>query len=107
MDSITDRPKSDGYNTIPVVNDQLTKMRNVIPCQKDLNARQFANLFMKEIVRLNSLTQYRYCQGDTMYLSPMEGDHEETTSRRKPHHGFPPENRPTNGTNQCHIATLR
>jgi len=30
-------------------------MRHFIPCSKDLDARQFANLFMKEIVRLYGL----------------------------------------------------
>jgi len=55
MDFITDLPKSDGYDTILVVIDRLTKMRHFIPCSKDLDAWQFANLFMKEIVRLHGL----------------------------------------------------
>jgi len=52
---ITDLPKSEGYDSILVVIDRLTKMRHCIPCSKDLDARQFANLFMKEIVRLHGL----------------------------------------------------
>jgi len=55
MDFITDLPKSEGYDTILVVVDRLTKMSHFIPCSKDLDARQFANLFMKEIVRLHGL----------------------------------------------------
>jgi len=55
MDFITDLPKSEGYDTIVVVIDQLTKMTHFIACSKDLDARQFANLFMKEIVRLDGL----------------------------------------------------
>jgi len=47
MDFITDLPKSDGYDTILVVIDRLTKMSPFIPCSKDLDARQFASLFMK------------------------------------------------------------
>jgi len=55
MDFITDGPKSDGHDTILVVIDRLTKMSHFIPCSKDLDARPFANLFMKEVVRLHGL----------------------------------------------------
>jgi len=55
MDFITDLPKSKGYDTILVVIDQLIKMSHFIPYWKDLDARQFANLFIKEIVRLHGL----------------------------------------------------
>jgi len=57
MDFITDLPKSDGYDTILVVIDRRPKISHFIPCLKDLDARQFANLFMKEIVRLHGLVQ--------------------------------------------------
>jgi len=57
MDFIMDLPKSERYNTILVVIDRLTKMSHFIPCSKDLDARQFAYLFMKEIVRLHGLPQ--------------------------------------------------
>ena len=50
MDFITDLPTSDGYDTVLVVIDRLTKMRHFIPCKKSLDARQFATLFLKEIV---------------------------------------------------------
>jgi len=55
MDFITDLPKSEEYDTILVVIDRLTKMSHFVPCSKDLDARQFANLFMKEIVTLHGL----------------------------------------------------
>jgi len=55
MDFITDLPKSEGYDTILVVIDGLTKMSHFIPCSKNRDARQFANLLMKEIVRLHGL----------------------------------------------------
>jgi len=57
MDFIKDLPKSEEYDTILVVIDRLTKMSDFIPCSKDLDAGQFANLFMKEIVRLHGLPQ--------------------------------------------------
>ena len=52
MDFITDLPNSDGYDTILVVIDRLTKMSHFIPGRRDLDARQFATLFHKEIIRL-------------------------------------------------------
>ena len=50
MDFVADLPNSDGYDTILVVIDRLTKMSHFIPCRKDLDARQFATLFLKEII---------------------------------------------------------
>jgi len=55
MDFIKDLPKSDGYDTILLVINRQTKMSHFVPCSKDLDARQFANLFMKETVRLRGL----------------------------------------------------
>jgi len=56
MDIITDLPKSEGYDTILLVIDRLTKMSHFFPCSKALDAREFANLFMKEIHRLYGLS---------------------------------------------------
>ena len=55
MDFITDLPISDGYDTVLVVIDRLTKMSHFIPCKKSLDARQFATLFLKEIIRLHGI----------------------------------------------------
>ena len=55
MDFITNLPNSDGYDTILVVIHGLTKMSHIIPCRKDLDARQFAILFRKEIIRLHGI----------------------------------------------------
>jgi len=55
MDFITDLPKSEKSETILVVIDRLTKMSHFIACSKDVDTRQFANLFMKEIVRVHGL----------------------------------------------------
>ena len=50
MDFITELPISEGYDTILVVIDRLTKMCHFIPCKKNLDARQFATLFLEEIM---------------------------------------------------------
>jgi len=55
MDFVTNLPNSDIYDTILVVIDRETKMSHFIPCAKDLDVLQLANLFMKESVRLDGL----------------------------------------------------
>ena len=69
MDFITDLPKSDGYDTILVVIDRLTKMSHFIPCSKDLDARQFANILIKEIVRLGGLPHDIITDRGTIFTS--------------------------------------
>ena len=49
MDFITDLPKSEGDDEILIVIDRLTKMAYFLPCNKEIDARQFSDLFMREI----------------------------------------------------------
>ena len=71
MDSITDLPKSDGYDTIPVVIDRLTKMSQFIPFSKELDAQQFTNLIMKEIVSLHRLPHDIITARGTLFTSDL------------------------------------
>jgi len=71
VDFITDLPKLDGYDTILVVIDRLTKMSHFIPCSEDLDARQFANLFMKEILRLHGLPHHIITDRGTLFTSDL------------------------------------
>jgi len=71
MDFITHLPKSEGYDTILVVVDWLTKMSHFIPCSQDLEARQFANLSMKEIVRLHGLPHDIITDRGTLFTSDL------------------------------------
>jgi len=71
MDFIMDLPKSEGYDAILVVIDRLTKMSHFIPCSKNLEARQFANLFMKEIVRLHGLPHDIITDRGTLFTSDL------------------------------------
>ena len=57
IDFITDLPTSDGYDTVLVVIDCLTKMSHFIPCNKNLDTWQFAKLFLKEVIRLHGISQ--------------------------------------------------
>jgi len=54
-----------------VVVDRLTKMSHFVPCSKDLDARQFANLFMKEIVRLHRLPHDIITDRGTLFTSDL------------------------------------
>jgi len=71
MDFITYLPKSEGYDTILVVLDRLTKMSHFIPCSKKLGARPFANLFMKQIVRLPGLPHDIIIDRGTLFTSDL------------------------------------
>jgi len=71
MDFITDLPKSEGYDTILLVIDRLTKMSHFIPCLKALDARQFAYHFMKEIVRLHGLPHDIISDRGTLFTSDL------------------------------------
>jgi len=54
VDFITDLPLSEGADAVLII-DRLTKMAHLIPCTKDLDARQFQETFIKEIFRLYGL----------------------------------------------------
>jgi len=71
MDFITDLPKSKRYDTILVVIDWLTKMGHFIPCSKDLDERQFANLFIRETVRLHGLRHDIITERGTIFTSDL------------------------------------
>jgi len=71
MDFITDLPKSEGYDAILVVIDRLTKMSHFIPCNKDMNARQFAKTFIKEIFRLHGLPKDIITDRGTIFTSDL------------------------------------
>jgi len=69
MDFITDVPQSDAYDTILLVIDRLTKMRHLVHCWKALDARQFATLAMKEIIRLHGLPHDIITDRGTLFTS--------------------------------------
>jgi len=71
MELITDLPKSEEYDTILVVIDWLIKMSHFIPCSKGLDARQFANLSMREILRLHGLPHDIITHWGTLFTSDL------------------------------------
>jgi len=55
MDFITDVPPSEGADAILIVIDRLAKMAHLIPCTKDMDAEQFEEMFLREILGLHGL----------------------------------------------------
>jgi Reverse transcriptase (RNA-dependent DNA polymerase)/RNase H-like domain found in reverse transcriptase/Integrase zinc binding domain/Chromo (CHRromatin Organisation MOdifier) domain/Aspartyl protease len=54
MDLITDLPETDdGYDSVAVFVDKLTKMTHIAPCKKTINSQQFAELYLQHVVRLH------------------------------------------------------
>jgi len=107
MEFITDLPKSSGYDTILVVIHRLTKMSHFIGCLKDLDGRQFANLFMKEIVTLHALPpDIITAKGDTIHLIAMERNYGEIRNITETQAAFPFTNRWTDRMEQHHIGTI-
>ena len=55
MDFIEALPRSDGYDTIWVIVDRLSKYSHFVPLKHPFNAQGLARLFIKEIVRLHGI----------------------------------------------------
>src|SRR5207302_8428680 len=71
MDFITDLPKSAGQDAILVVINRLTKMSHFILCRKDINVKQFALVFLKEIFRLHGLPRDIITDRGSIFTSDM------------------------------------
>ena len=69
IDFITALPESDGYNTILIVIDRLTKISHFISCKKHLDARQFTTLFMQHIVKLHGIPRVIITDGGSLFTS--------------------------------------
>jgi glycerol-3-phosphate dehydrogenase len=55
MDFITDLPVSQGYDSLFIVVDRLSKATIVTPCNKTITAEETANLYMENIWRQTGL----------------------------------------------------
>ncbi|KAI0996998.1 hypothetical protein K3495_g11185 [Podosphaera aphanis] len=55
MDFVGGLPKSEGYDSIMVVVDRLTKMRHLIPCTTSANSHNVAELYLKNVWKLHGL----------------------------------------------------
>ena len=55
IDFVTGLPECEGLNAILLVIDRLTKMRHIIPCSNEVDARMLAQLFIRHIWKLHGL----------------------------------------------------
>jgi hypothetical protein len=54
MDLITDLPETEeGFDSVAVFVDRLTKMTHMAPCKKTLTTEQFVSLYLQNVVRLH------------------------------------------------------
>ena len=56
-DLVTDLPESDGYTAIAVFVDKLTKMVHFAPCRKEVDAMEYARIFVDTVFRLHGLLE--------------------------------------------------
>jgi len=56
-DFIVDLPPSNGYDSILVFVDRLTKMAHYTPCRKTASAPEFAMMFIENVVRLHGIPE--------------------------------------------------
>src|SRR5262245_35378432 len=68
-DFVTNLPESNGYDSILVFIDRLTKMSHFILYHKTTTALQFAELFIKNIVRLHGLPDSIVSDRDSLFTS--------------------------------------
>ena len=54
-DLVTDLPPSNGHTAIAVFVDRLSKMVHFAPCTKEVDAQQYAQLFIDHVFRLHGL----------------------------------------------------
>ena len=66
-----DMRKSEGYETVLVVINRLMKMRHFIPGARDLDGKQFANLFKKERVGLHGQAEDISTDMGTLFTSAL------------------------------------
>lgn len=69
LDFILELPKSQGFDTILVVVDRLSKYSNFILLKHPYTAKQIAEIFVKEIIRLHGVPDSLLSDRDTLFIS--------------------------------------
>ena len=69
MDFMTDLPPSNGFDTLLVIKDRLSKQAHFIACHNSLTAPQLAEVFIKEIFRLHGSPRSIVSDRDKLFTS--------------------------------------
>ena len=69
MDFIVDLPLSNGFDSVLVVVDRLSKMAHFIPCTKDVTSEQTALLVFQNVIRLHGLPDNIISDRGTQFAS--------------------------------------
>ena len=56
-DPVTDLPEAEGKTAVAVFVDRLTKMVHFFPCTKEINAVEYARLFVNQVFRLHGMPE--------------------------------------------------
>ena len=82
-------------------------MSDFITCRKDLDASQFATLFLKEIIQLHGIPQDIITDRGSGFTSELwKHTTEKLRNRTTTKHGFPPTNGWTNQMNERDTRTV-
>ena len=68
-DLVTDLPPFNGYTAIAVFVDRLSKMVHFAPCTKEVDAQQYAQLFLDHVFRLHGLPKVIISDRDSQFTS--------------------------------------
>ena len=68
-DMITDLPIANGFDSILTVIDRLTKMVHFIPCRKDMNSEELADIMLRNVWRLHGTPKTIVSDRGSIFIS--------------------------------------
>jgi hypothetical protein len=69
LDYLTHLPKSNGFNSMLIVVDHLTRMAHFMPCAKTVTAEETTTLFLQGVYRLHGLPRVLINDRDPKFVN--------------------------------------
>jgi hypothetical protein len=69
LDYLTHLLESNGFNSVLIVVEHLTRMAHFLPCTKTVNGEETATLFLQRVYRLHGLPRVRVGDRDPKFVS--------------------------------------